>query len=99
MDSGAHPNTLHPRTGETPLQMLVGIAKNDPNGLHRASVEHMDKDEKAHMCTSIMHWTLHVLPAAMELCKKGARIGEGDLNTTRDSFKVHPFVFNHLHYY
>ena len=56
-------------------------------------------DEFAQMCTSIMHWTLHVLPAAMELCKKGARIGEGDLNTTRDSFKVHPFVFIHLHYY
>jgi len=99
MDSGAHPNTLHPRTGQTPLQLLIDIAKKDPNGLRRASVERMDEDERAQVCTSIMHWTLHVLPAAMELCKKGARIEEDDLSSTRDSFQVRPIAGNRPYYY
>jgi len=87
LDAGANPNTKHPETQKTPVQMILDIACKDPNGTSRASMSKKDPDECSDMYTPIMHWTMHVLPAVMELCKKGAKMNTDDLTDVRDSFK------------
>jgi len=86
MDSGANANVLN-SAGQTPLMCIINSVKEDPSGLLMPGNESLSDTEKVDMCDPIMHFAQAVLPALMELVRKGAKLTDKDTIGMRDSFK------------
>ena len=87
LDSGAFPNYPGP-DGYGPAECILRNLQDDPTGLHSLRI-HNRESHDASEPTTLEHWAQLVLPALMELTKKGARIDAEKLAAAegvRDSF-------------